>query len=159
MDHKKYIFAIFSLLVLTGVLVLSFFYGAEINSASNRIEGTINASLFADEQKLLNANERNSIHNEEQSAPFVSERVSDRNSPPPYGWTLQTMPTMGYRRIRDFMFVDSLTGFAVASQLTGVDSCHILKTTNAGNNWIIKSSYYGSRLRRIIFLNSQTGFA
>jgi photosystem II stability/assembly factor-like uncharacterized protein len=56
------------------------------------------------------------------------------------------------------MFVDSLTGFAVASPNSYTDSAHILKTTNAGNNWIIKHTVIG-QLKRIIFLNSQTGFS
>ena len=158
MDFKKYTWIILLMLVIAGIIVLSFRYRTEILGASNHIQGANNASLFADEQKLLNANERNSIHNEEQSAPFVSERVSDRNPPPPYGWTLQTMPNMGSRRIRDFMFVDSLTGFAVASPNSYTDSAHILKTTNAGNNWSIKYTASG-RLLNIKFLNDQTGFA
>jgi hypothetical protein len=158
MDFKKYTWIILLILVIAGIIVLSFRYRTEILGASNHIKGANNASLFADEQKLLNANERNSIHNEEQSAPFVSERVSDRNPPPPYGWTLQTMPNMGSRRIRDFMFVDSLTGFAVASPNSYTDSAHILKTTNAGNNWVIKATY-GGRLKKVTFLNSLTGYA
>ncbi|MGV8018257.1 MAG: T9SS type A sorting domain-containing protein [Ignavibacteria bacterium] len=74
------------------------------------------------------------------------------------GWQLQTMPNMRNRLVRDLYFTDSLTGYAVASPDIVTDSAHILKTTNGGNNWIIKGSYSG-RLPRIIFINSNTGYA
>ena len=63
MDFKKYTWIILLILVIAGIIVLSFRYRTEILGASNHIQGANNASLFADEQKLLNANERNSIHN------------------------------------------------------------------------------------------------
>ena len=79
-------------------------------------------------------------------------------SPQSGGWQLQVMPSMGNRLVRDLYFTDSLTGYAVASPDAGTDSAHILKTTNGGNNWLIKSTCSG-RLPRIIFINSNTGFA
>ena len=74
------------------------------------------------------------------------------------GWQLQTMPNMGSRLVRDLYFTDSLTGYAVASPTSVLDSSHILKTTNGGNNWLIKATYVGN-LPRITFLNANTGFA
>ncbi len=48
------------------------------------------------------------------------------------GWQLQVMPNMGSRLVRDLYFTDSLTGYAVASPESVLDSSHILKTTNGG---------------------------
>ena len=79
-------------------------------------------------------------------------------SPQSGGWQLQVMPNMGNRLLRDLYFTDSLTGYAVASPESYTDSAHILKTTNGGNNWAIKFTKEG-KLNRIIFLNSQIGFA
>ncbi len=79
-------------------------------------------------------------------------------SPQSGGWQLQVMPNMGSRLVRDLYFTDSLTGYAVASPESYTDSAHILKTTNGGNNWAIKFTKEG-KLNRIIFLNSQIGFA
>jgi len=79
-------------------------------------------------------------------------------SPQSGGWILQTMPNMGARKVRDFMFVDSLTGFAVASPDSYTDSAHILKTTNGGSSWSIKFTYPG-QLHKIKLLNQNTGFA
>ncbi|MCI0474068.1 MAG: T9SS type A sorting domain-containing protein [Ignavibacteria bacterium] len=79
-------------------------------------------------------------------------------SPRSGGWQLQVMPNMGNRLVRDLYFTDSLTGYAVASPESVLDSSHILKTTNGGNNWTIKATYVGN-LPRITFINANTGFA
>ena len=79
-------------------------------------------------------------------------------SPQSGGWQLQVMPSMGNRLVRDLYFTDSLTGYAVASPESYTDSSHILKATNGGFNWSIKYTSPG-RLPRIIFLNSNIGFA
>ena len=79
-------------------------------------------------------------------------------SPQSGGWQLQVMPDMGSRLVRDLYFTDSLTGYAVASPESVLDSSHILKTTNGGINWLIKATYVGN-LPRITFLNANTGFA
>ena len=89
---------------------------------------------------------------------FNSYFPSSQYSPRSGGWVLQTMPNMENRLVRDLYFTDSLTGYAVASPDIVTDSAHIIKTTNGGNNWIIKGTYSG-RLPRIIFINSNTGFA
>ncbi len=66
-------------------------------------------------------------------------------------WYQQFLPMPTGGSVRDIYFVDSLLGFAVS------DSC-ILKTTNGGDNWIIKQQGYYI-LNRIKFINRDTGFA
>jgi photosystem II stability/assembly factor-like uncharacterized protein len=83
---------------------------------------------------------------------------SSQLSPQSGGWQLQVMPNMGSRLVRDLYFTDSLTGYAVASPNSHIDSAHILKTTNGGNNWVIKRTWSG-RLLGIKFINQSTGFA
>ena len=79
---------------------------------------------------------------------FISFNIKD--TPPPFGWYQQFLPTPLGGSIKDIYFVDSLLGFAVS------DSC-IFKTTNGGDNWNIK--FYSSFFTRIKFLNNNTGFA
>jgi photosystem II stability/assembly factor-like uncharacterized protein len=73
-------------------------------------------------------------------------------------WYQQFMPNMNGEPISDIFFLDSLTGFAVTGDGSPNDTNYILKTTNSGDNWIIKNRRY-SDFYRIKFINSNTGFA
>jgi len=71
-------------------------------------------------------------------------------------WYQQFMPNLGGRQITDITFLDSLTGYAVATQMS--DTSYILKTTNGGDNWqIIYRSFFA--MTHVQFLNTSTGFA
>ena len=78
------------------------------------------------------------------------------DSPPPFGWYQQFMPNLGGKQILDITFLDSLTGYAVASQTT--DSSYILKTTNGGDNWMIIHRQLFA-MTRLQFFNIDTGYA
>ena len=72
------------------------------------------------------------------------------------GWYQQFLPNINGMSISDITFLDSLTGYAVATQSS--DSSYILKTTNGGDNWlIVYRSYF--IMSGIQFLNINTGFA
>ena len=72
-------------------------------------------------------------------------------------WTQQFMPDLNGMPISDIFFLDSLTGWAVTNNNMPNDSGYILKTTNGGDNWIIK--YKDRRdFSRIKFINQSTGF-
>ncbi|MGA2669773.1 MAG: hypothetical protein ABSF32_12820, partial [Ignavibacteria bacterium] len=78
------------------------------------------------------------------------------DSPPPSGWYQQFMPNLGGKQITDITFLDTLTGYAVATQTS--DSSYILKTTNGGDNWqIIYRQLFA--MTQVQFLNINTGYA
>jgi photosystem II stability/assembly factor-like uncharacterized protein len=79
-------------------------------------------------------------------------------NPPNGNWYQQFMPNIGGERINDIIFLDSLTGFAVASRNVNPDSASILKTTNGGDNWQIVFTQTPKRFNRVQFINSTTGF-
>ena len=71
-------------------------------------------------------------------------------------WTQQFMPNLNGKQITDITFLDSLNGYAVATQTS--DSSYILKTTNGGDNWqIIYRQFFA--MTHVQFLNTSTGFA
>lgn len=70
-------------------------------------------------------------------------------------WYQQFLPNLGSRQISDITFLDSLTGWAVATQTS--DTSYILKTINGGDNWqIIFRNFFA--MTNVQFLNSDTGF-
>jgi photosystem II stability/assembly factor-like uncharacterized protein len=69
------------------------------------------------------------------------------------GWSLQFLPVGN--QINDVKFVDSLTGFVVTNLSSNIS--YILKTTNAGNNWVINKTNTNP-FTRIIFLNKNIGY-
>ncbi len=77
---------------------------------------------------------------------------------PPQGWYQQSMPFLNNEPISDIIFLDSLTGFAVTGDGSPNDTNFILKTTNGGDNWVIKFSAYRDFFK-IHFINNTTGFA
>lgn len=78
---------------------------------------------------------------------------------PPSGWQQQFLPNLNNRPLVDITFTDSLTGYAIASNLlTPGDTSFVLKSTNGGNNWNVILSEFNVEYRRVIFLNSQTGY-
>ena len=77
---------------------------------------------------------------------------------PAGNWYQQFMPNLNGEPISDIYFLDSLTGFAVTGDGAPNDSNYILKTTNSGDNWIIKYTAYRDFFR-IKFINQNTGFA
>ncbi|MGV8017043.1 MAG: T9SS type A sorting domain-containing protein [Ignavibacteria bacterium] len=139
---KKVIYAI-SITVIAAVVIFCF------KIAGGREENPSNLKAAEENQIKGFGTDGNEFNSYFPSSPY---------SPRSGGWQLQTMPNMGNRLVRDLYFTDSLTGYAVASPDIVTDSAHILKTTNGGNNWIIKGTYSG-RLPSIIFINSNTGFA
>ena len=73
-------------------------------------------------------------------------------------WYQQFMPNLNNMAISDIYFLDTLTGWAVTNNNMPQDSGYILKTTNGGDNWIIK--YKDKRdFGRIKFIDVNTGFA
>ena len=76
---------------------------------------------------------------------------------PPSGWELQQLPFLNNRDLRDMVFTDSLTGYAITKGSNNGDSDYVIKTTNSGNNWFITSTIY-SVMNKINFINSNTGF-
>jgi len=78
------------------------------------------------------------------------------------GWYQQTITNLNGSTIKDMTFVDSLTGFAVTSSNSLLEQ-YILRTTNGGDNWTINYTYNTPNSNwyfiRIIFLNSNTGYA
>ena len=76
---------------------------------------------------------------------------------PPSGWELQQLPFLNNRDLRDMVFTDSLTGYAITKGSNNGDSDYVIKTTNSGNNWFIVSTIY-SVMNKINFINSNTGF-
>jgi photosystem II stability/assembly factor-like uncharacterized protein len=73
------------------------------------------------------------------------------------GWTQQFMPNLGGQSISSITFLDSLTGFAVTQSASISDTAFVLKTTNGGDNWIIKYRAVDD-YSRIMFANQDTGF-
>ncbi len=77
-------------------------------------------------------------------------------NPTPGFWYQQYFPNLHGASVKDVVFTDSLTGYAI----TGVDSfstAYILKTTNAGDNWF-NSLTDNTGFNKIQFLNNNTGF-
>ena len=74
------------------------------------------------------------------------------------GWYQQFIPSIGSKQINDITFLDSLTGFAVASKNVNPDTSSILRTTNTGDNWQIVFTQAQRRFSRVKFINSYTGF-
>ncbi|MBK9225777.1 MAG: hypothetical protein IPL67_01595 [Ignavibacteria bacterium] len=75
---------------------------------------------------------------------------------PPGAWRQQFMPEIQGLDIEDVVFLDSLTGYAVA-QLN-----FILKTTNGGENWLIiyeDTTSVQFIFKRIQFISENEGFA
>lgn len=77
---------------------------------------------------------------------------------PAGNWNQQFMPNIGSKQINDITFIDSLTGFAVASRNVNPDTASILKTTDGGDTWQIIFTQTPRRFSRIKFINSLTGF-
>jgi photosystem II stability/assembly factor-like uncharacterized protein len=77
------------------------------------------------------------------------------DSPPAGGWYQQFMPNIGNRQITDITFLDSLTGYAIAS-ISG-DTDYVMKTTNRGDTWQIVYRNYLA-MTRVQFLNLGTGY-
>ncbi len=74
-------------------------------------------------------------------------------------WYQQFMPSnLGSQQINDITFLDSLTGFAVASRNVNPDTSSILRTTNGGNNWQIIQTLSPRRFSKINFINNSIGF-
>ena len=80
------------------------------------------------------------------------------DSPPLSGWYQQFMPSIGSKQINDITFLDSLTGYAIASRNVNPDTSSILKTTNKGDNWLIVFTQAPRRFSRVKFVNLTTGF-
>jgi len=78
------------------------------------------------------------------------------------GWYQQWFPNMNGSTITSMTFLDSLTGYGVTS-INPDTLCYILKTTNGGDNWIIKYSYkppYSNiSFNKIQFVDNNTGYA
>ncbi|MDD5362579.1 MAG: hypothetical protein PHN88_10640, partial [Ignavibacteria bacterium] len=80
------------------------------------------------------------------------------------GWQLQTnlQTLLNGSTIKEMVFLDSLTGFAVNYIVNSSDTGYIFKTTNGGNNWI-KNFYnadtYGKLFFKIIFVTDSIGYA
>jgi photosystem II stability/assembly factor-like uncharacterized protein len=77
------------------------------------------------------------------------------DSPTP-GWFIQQIPVN--KQISDIYFVDTLNGWAVASNPYSQDSAYILKTTNGGTNWMI-NIFMTHNLFAIKFIDLYTGYA
>jgi len=77
---------------------------------------------------------------------------------PAGNWEQQFLPNLGGQQIRDIIFLDSLTGYAVSSRNVNPDTSSILKTTNGGDNWQIIFTQTPKRFSRIQFINQNTGF-
>jgi hypothetical protein len=69
------------------------------------------------------------------------------------GWELQYLPVGN--QINDVKFLDSLTGYAVTDINSNIS--YILKTTNAGNNWVIKKTNTHP-FTKVVFLNQNVGY-
>lgn len=73
-------------------------------------------------------------------------------------WYQQFLPYLGSKQINDIIFLDSLTGFAIASRNVNQDTSSILRTTNGGDNWQIIFTQSSRRFSKIKFANNSTGF-
>jgi photosystem II stability/assembly factor-like uncharacterized protein len=80
------------------------------------------------------------------------------DSPPPFGWYQQFMPSLNGQNINDITFTDSLNGYAVTNYANG--HSYIVKTTNCGDNWFINYDGTSSNylFKRVEFINQNTGF-
>jgi photosystem II stability/assembly factor-like uncharacterized protein len=74
---------------------------------------------------------------------------------PAGNWYQQFMPNINGASIRDITFTDSLNGYSVTS--IGGSNSYILKTTNSGDNWVIKFMHTQPFVR-VHFINANTGF-
>ena len=78
------------------------------------------------------------------------------------GWYQQWFPNLNGSTITSMTFLDSLTGFAVTSTNSSIQS-YIIKTTNGGDNWNIIFTYVppsvNSGFRKIQFANNNIGYA
>ncbi|MFZ1323077.1 MAG: hypothetical protein WAT71_16075 [Ignavibacteria bacterium] len=76
---------------------------------------------------------------------------------PPSGWELQQLPFLNNRDLRDMVFTDSLTGYAITKGSNNGDSDYVIKTTNSGNNWFKVYTIFAG-MNKINFPNSITGY-
>jgi photosystem II stability/assembly factor-like uncharacterized protein len=76
----------------------------------------------------------------------------------PGGWQLQNITNFKGQSISDVIFLDSLTGIFVTNDNIAYDTSYIFKTTNGGNNWMIKFVHPGG-FNRISFIDSLVGYA
>ena len=78
------------------------------------------------------------------------------------GWYQQWFPNLNGSTITDITFLDSLTGFAVTTTNSSVQT-YILKTTNSGDSWNIVYTYVppsvNSGFTRIQFATDGIGYA
>ncbi|MDD5362729.1 MAG: T9SS type A sorting domain-containing protein [Ignavibacteria bacterium] len=91
-------------------------------------------------------------------------RDTAQTQPQRGGWQLQTnLQTMlNGSMIKDIIFLDSLTGFAVNYVSNNSDTGCIFKTTNGGNNWtksFINVDTYGKLFFKISFVTDSIGYA
>ena len=71
-------------------------------------------------------------------------------------WYQQFMPNIGSRQITDITFLDSLNGYAVATQMS--DTSYVLKTSNRGDTWqIVYRNFFA--MTKVQFLDINTGYA
>jgi len=77
---------------------------------------------------------------------------------PAGNWYQQFMPNLGSQQINDIYFIDSLTGFAIASRNVNPDTASILRTTDGGDNWQIVFTQGSRRFSKIKFINNDIGF-
>ncbi len=76
---------------------------------------------------------------------------------PPSGWYQQFLPNINGQSISDMLFLDSLNGFLITESTAINDTSYILKTTNGGDNWVIKYRAIDD-FSTIKFVDSTTGF-
>jgi hypothetical protein len=69
-------------------------------------------------------------------------------------WTIINLLPAYDNNIYSMFFTSIDTGYYVK----GYQQCEIYKSTNGGNNWFIQSIPYSVRLRKVYFVNRDTGF-
>jgi photosystem II stability/assembly factor-like uncharacterized protein len=77
---------------------------------------------------------------------------------PAGNWYQQFLPALPNMQVSDMHFLDSTTGFIVTGNGSPNDSSgYILKTSNGGDNWVLKFGEYRD-FSRVKFINQNTGF-
>jgi photosystem II stability/assembly factor-like uncharacterized protein len=72
-------------------------------------------------------------------------------------WVQQTVPVS--KPITGIKFIDTNTGWALSTNTSGFDTCHILYTSNGGTNWIIQYTATNSMYLALSVVDANTVYS
>ncbi len=150
---------IFILLIISGLYACQ---KSGVDSGSNNI-----ANLSFDSLKSISVNIPDDDYND---LIFINEQIGIagsrfgkiiRTTDGGNNWSQMNLPAIPGLQIKKFQFTDNNTGYAVAVSYPPGTSQHfgvLLRTTDAGANWIQVTTPPGAQFESLYFFDNQNGF-